>query len=215
MIELRHVSKSFAGAWAAEDITFEHASARSLAILGPSGSGKTTLLRLIAGLEIPDRGQIFLAGALASRPGWVLEPHRRGIGFVFQSPALFPHMTVAQNILFGLNGTPRAEARRRVEELLDQVSLTGFESRYPSQLSGGEARRAALARTLAPRPRILLMDEPLTNLDDELKQQLIPIIRNAVRDQGASLIYVTHDADEARQIADQTVRLKNGRLEMD
>ena len=163
MIEVRDLGKSFGNVRALNHLGFNVPDSDAVVILGPSGSGKTTLLRLVAGLEIPDHGEIFIDGELASEPGRVLSPHQRGIGFVFQAPALWPHMTVAKNILFGLNGMPKQEASNRLDELLVQTGLTGLEQRYPSQLSSGQARRVALARTLAPKPRCLLMDEPLTN----------------------------------------------------
>jgi len=212
MIEVKQLSKSFGQVRAVDEVTFDLPAGGSLVIVGPSGSGKTTLLRLIAGLEIPDRGEILINGALASQPGWAMAPHQRGIGFVFQTPCLWPHMTVAQNILFGLQNLPREVARRRLHELLEQTSLSGLEGRYPSQLSGGEARRVAVARTLAPRPRCLLMDEPLTNLDPDLRTKLLAVIKASVEQQGSCLLYVTHDRDEAACISDRNLTLRDGRL---
>jgi ABC-type Fe3+/spermidine/putrescine transport system ATPase subunit len=213
MIEVKGLTKFFEGVKAVDHVSFNLPAGESVVILGPSGSGKTTLLRLIAGLEIPDEGQVLINGELVSEPGGVLSPHRRGIGFVFQTPALWPHMTVAKNVLFGLNGTPGRDARRRLNELLKEISLTGLEGRYPSQLSSGQARRVALARTLAPRPKCVLMDEPLTNLDPDLKGQLLTFIKKTTGQEGASLLYVTHDADEARVISDRALILREGRLE--
>lgn len=207
MIVLSRVSKSYGVVRAVERISLEVPAHSSLAILGPSGSGKTTLLRLIAGLEVPDEGEISLWGEVVSRPGWVKPPHTRGIGFVFQAPALWPHMTVAQNILFGMNGAPRAQARGRLDELIAQLRLDGLANRYPGQLSGGEARRAALARALAPRPRCLLLDEPLTNLDTALKGEILPVIKALAGDTGPCLVYVTHDPGEAAFISDRVVTL--------
>jgi iron(III) transport system ATP-binding protein len=165
MITVRQVTKYYGQTKALEEVSLSHNSLDPLIILGPSGGGKTTLLRLIAGLEMPDSGEIYLENCLASDPGWLLPPHRRGIGFVFQSSALWPHMTVADNILFGVNHVPKDEARDRLNGLLESTGLKGLEGRYPDELSGGEARRVAIARCLAPRPKILLMDEPLINLD--------------------------------------------------
>jgi iron(III) transport system ATP-binding protein len=213
MIALRQVSKSFGAVKAVDGVTLDIAEGNHVALLGPSGSGKTTLLRLIAGLEMPDGGEISIDGMLASTPKWTLEPHRRGLGFVFQTPALWPHMTVAQNILFGLHKLTGDEARARLHEMLDLVSLKGLEHRYPHQLSGGEARRVSIARTLAPGPQYLLMDEPLINLDTELKDRLLSLILEAVRTTKACLIYVTHDKNEAEQIAHRIVTIRNGRLE--
>ena len=212
MISVKQVSKSFGDVMAVKEITFEISDGSRVAILGPSGSGKTTLLRLIAGLEIPDSGEIYIDSMLASTPKQILEPHRRRLGFVFQTPALWPHMTVAQNILFGLHGVPRDEAINRLNELMDLVSLKGLERRYPHQLSGGEARRASLARTLAPGPKYLLMDEPLTNVDIDLKIKLMDCIQKAIFHTNASLIYVTHDASEAEKVSGCIFLLKDGCL---
>lgn len=207
MIALRQVTKSYGRAKAVEQISFEVPAHAALAILGPSGSGKTTLVRLIAGLEMPDQGEIYLWGEPASRPGWVKPPHQRGIGLMFQTPALWPHMTAGQNILFGLNGTPRQQGRCRLDELVGQLHLEGLVNRYPGQLSGGEARRVALARALAPRPRCLLLDEPLTNLDAKLKGEILPVIQALINDTGPCLIYVTHDVGEAQCISQQILTL--------
>ena len=143
----------------------------------------------------------------------MLAPHLRGIGLVFQSAALWPHMTVAGNIRFGLAGLPAAEARARLAEVVEQTALCGLEQRRPGELSGGEARRVALARALAPRPRYLLLDEPLTSLDSDLRGELLGLIRAVTRESGAGLIYVTHDREEAATVADRTLVLREGRLE--
>lgn len=189
------------------------ASGESIAILGPSGSGKTTLLRLIAGLDAPEAGEVEIGGRLASRPGRVLiPPHARGIGVVFQSSALWPHMTLAQNIAFALHGPRREGALARVAALLAEVGLEGFADRYPDQISGGEARRVALARALAADPRLLLMDEPLTNLDTERRAQMIDLILRSVEHAGAALIYVTHEAEEAARVAGRVLVMREGRL---
>jgi iron(III) transport system ATP-binding protein len=214
MISLIRVSKTFGSVIAVNQVSLETPPESSLVILGPSGSGKTTLLRLIAGLEIPDAGEIYLDGALASRPGWVKEPHRRGLGFMFQSSSLWPHMTVAQNILFGLHDLPKLDARNRLYELLENMSLTAVERRYPHQISGGEARRVALARTLAPKPHGLLLDEPLTNIDPELKSKLLLFIKHVVIQTKACLVYVTHDVAEAQQISSRVLTLTAGRLDI-
>jgi len=212
MIQMDKVTKCKGGLNILDQVSLEVFPRDSVAILGPSGSGKTTLLRLIAGLEVPDGGQIFIDGRLVSSPEWTLAPDRRGIGFVFQAPALWPHMTVAQNILFGLQGLPREEARLRLEELLARTSLSGLADRYPHQISGGEARRVSLARALAPRPRCLLLDEPLTNLDPELKEEMLCLIEESLEESGICSIYVTHDADEAERISERILTLKGGSL---
>lgn len=211
-IELTGVTKSFGDTpvLARIDAAIERGS--RVAILGPSGCGKTTLLRLVAGLDYPDAGQISLDGKLASRPGWVLEPHRRGIGFVFQSGALWPHMTVAQNVLFGLRGVDRSAAAARLQELAEQMEIEGLEARYPDQLSSGQIRRVALARALAPRPSILLLDEPLTNVQPDLRARLAELISESVARTSATLVHVTHDETEASQLATRLLRMHSGKL---
>ena len=211
MISVNNLSKGYQGENALEGINFELPEGSRTAISGPSGSGKTTLLRLLAGLELPDQGEIHLDGVLASRPGWALPPHMRRVGMVFQSPALWPHMTLAENITFGIDGLPKPKVRERLEELLDSCVLVGLENRFPEQISGGEARRAALARALAPRPNILLMDEPLTNLNPELKANLLELIRTVTRDV-VTLIYVTHERKEAKYLCQEIWTLQKGKL---
>lgn len=212
MIEVADVAKSFGTHKVLDAIRFTVRQGEPVTILGPSGSGKTTLLRIIAGLEMPDEGEILINGRLASRPGRCCPPHSRGIGFVFQSPALWPHLTIAQNIRFGIRNLTRDQTRARVNELLEQTSLTGLGSRYPHQISGGESRRVALARALAGRPRYLLMDEPLTNLDSELKSTMIALIKELLRQPETTLVYVTHDRAEAQQLCGRLLYLKDCKL---
>ena len=212
MIELSGIRKSYGDVVAVNGISLVIPDHARIAITGPSGSGKTTLLRLIAGLEIPDEGTIVLDGKLANDPGPLLPPSARGIGFVFQTAALWPHMTVRQNVLFCLQGTPRKEAEERVTELLEQMGIAHLKERYPDQISGGEARRVALARALAPRPSILLFDEPLTSLDDELRQDLLSLIARTVRESGATMVFVTHNPAEAGAVADTLIRFRNGEV---
>jgi ABC-type sugar transport system ATPase subunit len=214
MIIVKQVAKSFGEFNAVDHVSLELPDQTCSVILGPSGTGKTTLLRLIAGLEMPDSGEIYIDGALVSRPGQVTAPHLRNLGFVFQSSSLWPHMTVAQNILFGLHGLPKNEAKNRLFELLENTSLTGLERRYPHQLSGGEARRVALVRTLASKPKNLLMDEPLTNVDPDLKARLLAFLNKTVQETHACLLYVTHDAEEAAQISDRIFRMENGNIKI-
>jgi iron(III) transport system ATP-binding protein len=213
MIEVERVSKSFGPVKALDGVSLRLEDGRSLGISGPSGSGKTTLLRLIAGLEIPDEGTIRIDGEPFSAPRRAVAPGRRGIGFVFQRPALWPHMTVAQNILFGISRLSRTEAARRLAQLLEATDLAGLERRRPDELSVGQARRVALARALAPRPKRLLMDEPLTNLDADLKQSMVRLIQSSVEATGASLLYVSHDGDEVHQLTQRVIRIAGGRLE--
>lgn len=215
MIELRDVTKRFGQTIALASVSMTLERGASVAVLGPSGSGKTTLLRLIAGLEMPDEGEVLLDGEVVSRPGWVLAPHLRGMGFVFQQPALWPHMSVARNVAFGLGGVPRDQANARLDETLERTGLTALRDRLPGQLSGGESRRVALARALAPHPDLLLMDEPLTNLDTDAKDGMLALIAQVAEETGPGLIYVTHDESEAGRIAERVVRLRAGRLQPD
>ncbi len=205
MITVEGIKKSYGTVKVIDDLSFKVNSPERLVLLGPSGCGKTTLLRLIAGLEVPDEGHIYIDGQLVSKPGWVKPPHQRGIGYVFQNPALWPHMTVKKNILFGLKNMKKKYAEERLNEVLKITGLLGLEHRYPDEISGGQAKRVALARTLAPKPRHLLMDEPLSNLNTELKQVIIPLIQDIIKQTGGSLIYVTHDLKEANQISDSMI----------
>jgi iron(III) transport system ATP-binding protein len=193
--------------------SFELESGRLLALVGESGSGKTTLLRLIAGLETPDTGTIQLDGRTISSPGFVVPPEQRGIGMVFQHHALFPHLTVQKNIEFGLRHLPRDERRRHVDLLLELVNLPGFARRYPHELSGGERQRIALARALAPNPRILLLDEPFSSLDARLRHAIRDETRAILEERGATAILVTHDTSDALSIADRIVVLKHGQVQ--
>ena len=182
-----------------------------MALVGPSGCGKTTLLRLIAGFERPDVGDILIGGQSVLRQ----EPEERRVGIVFQNYALFPHMSVIENIAYGLKFTPlpRRERRARAGELLQLVGLVGLERRAPSQLSAGQQQRVALARALAPRPRILLLDEPLSALDAQLREELRLEIKRLQRELGITTIHVTHDQEEALAIADRVAVMHVGRLE--
>jgi len=196
---------------ALDHVTFEVADEEIMVVLGPSGSGKSTLLRLIAGLEPPDEGRILLDDQdLAGVP-----PHRRRIGLMFQEYALFPHLNVFENIAFGLRmqRLPEPEIRDRVRALLSQVGLSGYERREVHTLSGGEKQRVALARSLAPRPAILLLDEPLGSLDRALREQLMKEIRELLKAERMTALYVTHDQSEAMAVADRVLILHRGRIE--
>jgi len=211
-LTVNNVAKSFGKVNVLQEVNLNLEKSDFKVIVGSSGSGKTTLLRLIAGLETPDRGEIFINGKKMSSPGYAFSPHKRNLGFVFQTSALWPHMTVEQNILFGLKGMPKKDAQQRLEELMDKISISYLKGRYPDEISGGEARRVALARSLAPQPLCLLMDEPLTNLDADLKDNLLYFIIDTLKESGTSLIYVTHDLREAEVITPRRLILKNGFL---
>ena len=209
-IAVRNLSKRF-GAFSVDDVTFEVPAGQLVALLGPSGSGKSTILRIIAGLEAADSGEVELTGEDATH----LPTQRRGVGFVFQHYALFRHMTVRQNIAFGLDiqGLPRAETRARVDELLGLVQLAGYAERYPSQLSGGQRQRVALARALAPKPKVLLLDEPFGALDSRVRDELRSWLRRLHDEVHVTSLFVTHDQQEAFEVSDQVVVLNKGRVE--
>jgi sulfate transport system ATP-binding protein len=214
-VEVRNVTKRFGSYTALDDVTLDIEEGRFCALLGPSGSGKTTLLRIVAGLEFPDQGVVRFAGEN------VLDRNvrDRGVGFVFQHYALFRHMTVFENVAFGLRVRPRAtrpsrqEIARRVGELLELVQLEWLADRYPSQLSGGQRQRVALARALAIEPRILLLDEPFGALDAKVRKELRRWLRELHKRLGLTSIFVTHDQEEAMELADQVVVMNGGRIE--
>ncbi|MGH8704961.1 MAG: ABC transporter ATP-binding protein [Burkholderiales bacterium] len=182
-------------------------------LLGPSGCGKTTVLRCIAGFEPVSAGRILLKGVAVSTPGATVAPEKRRIGMVFQDYALFPHLPVAENIAFGLHGVPRSEREARVLELAALVGLAGALGKYPHEISGGQQQRTALARALAPRPDLLLLDEPFSSLDVDLKERLSLELRDIIKASGATAVLVTHDQQEAFAIADEVGVLHEGRIE--
>ncbi len=210
-IVVEHVSKQFGSFQAVRDVNLEVQTGSLVALLGPSGSGKSTLLRLIAGLEQPDTGRIFLTGRDATHQA-VQDRH---IGFVFQHYALFKHMTVRQNIAFGLEiqKTSRAKVKRRVEELLDLIQLGGLGDRYPSQLSGGQRQRVALARALAVEPKVLLLDEPFGALDAKVRKDLRVWLRRLHDEVHVTTVFVTHDQEEAMEVSDEIVVMNQGKVE--
>jgi sulfate transport system ATP-binding protein len=210
-IEVRNVSKSFGSFHALTDVTVTVEDGELTALLGPSGGGKSTLLRVIAGLETPDRGRVFIDGKdMTDVPA-----RRRGVGFVFQHYAAFSHMSVWDNVAFGLEvaKASKAETRRRVDELLRLVHLDGLANRYPAQLSGGQRQRMALARALAVEPKLMLLDEPFGALDVKVRQELRTWLRRLHEQVHATTIFVTHDQEEALELADQIVLVKDGRVE--
>jgi sulfate/thiosulfate transport system ATP-binding protein len=210
-IEIRHVSKQFGRFAALDDVSLEVPSGSLTALLGPSGSGKSTLLRIIAGLEWPNAGEVLISGQDAT----ALAPQKRGVGFVFQHYAAFKHMTVRDNVAFGLRvrKRPTAEIRDRVDQLLGLVQLREFGHRYPAQLSGGQRQRMALARALAPEPRVLLLDEPFGALDARVRAELRDWLRRLHDEVHVTTVFVTHDQEEAMEVADQIAVLDHGRLQ--
>ena len=186
-----------------------------ITLLGPSGCGKTTTLRMIAGYIMPDAGTIHVNGRLVSAPGSMVPPDQRGMGMVFQNYAVWPHKTVYENVVFGLKvrRTPSAEAKKRVADALALVNLTGLEQRYPNELSGGQQQRVALARSLVVEPEILLLDEPLSNLDAKLREQMRVELKRLQRRTGITFVYVTHDQAEALALSDHIAVMHGGRLQ--
>jgi spermidine/putrescine transport system ATP-binding protein len=210
-VELRGVAKRFGAVVAVDDVTLGVEAGEFLTLLGPSGCGKTTLLRLIAGFETPDRGAVLIGGAEVT----ALPPHRRDVNQVFQSYALFPHLSVRDNIAFGLRmqRLGRTEIGQRVAEMIALVALEGCEERKPHQLSGGQRQRVALARALAPRPAVLLLDEPLSALDARLRQAMQSELKRLQRRLGTTFVLVTHDQAEALAMSDRVALVNRGRLE--
>jgi iron(III) transport system ATP-binding protein len=197
---------------AVDHVSLSIAPGEILCLLGPSGSGKSTLLRLLAGLERPTAGRVVLDGLEVAGPRTFVEPERRRVGMVFQDYALFPHLTVAANVAFGLRGLDRAEVRTRVDTLLTLVGLADRRDSYPHMLSGGERQRVALARALAPRPHVLLMDEPFSGLDSRRRDQVREETRAILRATGTTTLLVTHDATEAMRFGDRIALIDEGRL---
>ena len=210
-VEMEHINKTFDGFQASKDVSFGVEKGHLAALLGPSGSGKTTILRMIAGLDRPDSGDIMIDGVRVNDiPG-----SKRGIGFVFQNYALFRYMTVAENIAFGLRvqKKSKAEIKERVEELLELISMEDLGKRYPHQLSGGQRQRVAFARALAPNPHLLLLDEPFAAIDAKVRRELRTWLRNMIEKVGITSIFVTHDQEEAMEVADTVIITNQGKVE--
>lgn len=212
ILELSRISHAYGPHRVINDLSFSLDQGRIACLLGPSGSGKTTALRCIAGFERISGGEIVLSGRLVSRPDYLMEPELRNIGMVFQDYALFPHLTVEKNVAFGLHKFGRRARTSRVSELLETVGLRGEEHKYPHELSGGQQQRVALARALAPGPQLLLMDEPFSNLDAELRLRLSSEVRAILKSQHATAVLVTHDQQEAFALADEIGIINRGTL---
>jgi len=207
------VSKSYGGVVAARSLDLTVDAGEIITVIGPSGCGKSTALRLIAGLERPDSGRIRIADDIVADGGRFVQPEKRRVGLVFQDHALFPHLTVARNVAFGIHKLPRAERDERVREVLDLVRLGHLAGRYPHELSGGEQQRVALARALAPRPAVVLLDEPFSSLDENLRAQVRAEVVGILRETGTTAVLVTHDQTEALSIGDRVVVMRDGEIE--
>ncbi len=213
VIRCHGVTKTFGASPVVRDVGFALNAGEVLVLVGPSGSGKTTLLRLMAGFETPDDGSIFLGDRPAFGKGSWMPPEQRNLGMVFQDYALFPHLKVVQNVAYGLKGWSRSAKDERARSLLEMVHLEHLADRYPYQLSGGEQQRVALARSLAPNPLALLLDEPLSNLDPGLRARLRREIKSILASRGITALYVTHDQDEALFMGDRVAVINNGIIE--
>ncbi|PJJ85214.1 iron(III) transport system ATP-binding protein [Brevirhabdus pacifica] len=210
-LEVKGLTRSFDGRRVVDDVSFQVPAGQVTCLLGPSGCGKSTTLRLIAGVDRQDAGEIRVDGEIIADNQFHQPPERRPIGLMFQDFALFPHLTVAENVAFGLDG-PLRRHRDRVHELLSRVDMTRFYEMHPHQLSGGEQQRVALARALAPRPRIMLMDEPFSGLDNRLRDEVRDATLDILREEGASVLLVTHEPDEAMRMADEIALMRGGRI---
>ncbi|HEV8439885.1 MAG TPA: ABC transporter ATP-binding protein [Methylomirabilota bacterium] len=213
-IQIERITKRFGATTAVRDLSLEILDREFVTLLGPSGCGKTTLLRLIAGFVAPDEGLIRVGSATLSTPDGVVPPEQRGMGMVFQNYAVWPHRTVYQNVAFGLEvrKRPKSEIRARVAKILDLVNLGGLDGRYPNQLSGGQQQRVALARSLVVEPGILLLDEPLSNLDAKLRERMRWELKELQRRTGITFVYVTHDQTEAMALSDRIAVMHQGEI---
>jgi iron(III) transport system ATP-binding protein len=212
MFEIRKVTVRFGSTVALDDFSLQFDAGETVVVRGPSGCGKTTLLRVISGLTAPCKGEIWMQGLQVSRLDCILPPHRRNISVVFQEPRLWPHMTVHQNVMFGLSELKPSDRAARLAHVADKTGIIDLLKRYPAELSGGQARRVALARALAPMRPLILMDEPLTNLDDEGRMDLVDVVQRFWEEEKFALLYVTHDALDEIPFAQRIIRLDKGRL---
>ncbi|MEX5729340.1 iron(III) transport system ATP-binding protein [Rhodovulum iodosum] len=210
-LEIRNITRRFGGRAVVDDVSLTVMPGQVTCLLGPSGCGKSTTLRIIAGVDMQDQGEIYIDGKLICDTVFRIPPERREVGLMFQDFALFPHLSVAENVAFGLNG-PKEKKRARVQELLARVELARFIDDYPHELSGGEQQRVALARALAPRPRIMLMDEPFSGLDNRLRDEIRDETLSVLKDEGTAVLLVTHEPDEAMRMADEIALMRAGRI---
>jgi len=211
-LEIRNLVRHFDGRRVVDDVSLSIQAGQVTCLLGPSGCGKSTTLRMIAGVEMQDSGEIWVDGKLVCDTIFRVPPERREIGLMFQDFALFPHLSVADNVSFGLRSGSKAEKRARVEELLERVDLIQFIDGYPHQLSGGEQQRVALARALAPRPRIMLMDEPFSGLDNRLRDGIRDETLSLLKDEDTAVLLVTHEPEEAMRMADEIALMRGGQI---
>lgn len=211
-LEIRNLRRSFDARAVVDDVSLQIMPGQVTCLLGPSGCGKSTTLRMIAGVEMQDSGEIYVDGKLICDTVFRVPPERREIGLMFQDFALFPHLSVAGNVGFGLKSGSKAERRARVEELLRRVDLIRFIDGFPDQLSGGEQQRVALARALAPRPRIMLMDEPFSGLDNRLRDGIRDETLSILKEEDTAVLLVTHEPDEAMRMADEIALMRNGKI---
>lgn len=213
MILVKDVTKSFDNNLVLEETSFSLNKGEKVAIVGPSGSGKTTFLRMVAGLDTPDHGQIDICGERATTKQTIaIPPHLRNLGIVFQTPSLWPHLTVSENIQFGILGLPRDQRKERLHTIMQEMDVLELADRFPETLSGGQQRRVSIARTLAPERPILLMDEPLVNLDKDSKHGVMQMLKTMVERRSLSLIYISHSEAEIENICDVKFQISNFRL---
>jgi len=210
-LEIRNIKRHFDGRAVVDDVSLKVMPGQVTCLLGPSGCGKSTTLRIIAGVDMQDSGEIYVDGKLICDTIFRVPPEARSIGLMFQDFALFPHLTVSENVAFGLTG-PKKARQGRVNELLERVGLTHFADSHPHQLSGGEQQRVALVRALAPRPSIMLMDEPFSGLDDRLRDDIRDETLAVLKDEGTAVLLVTHEPGEAMRMADEIALMRDGKI---